>query len=78
MIVVLDPGPSRAMPENVYALNAEGRVVWRVQRFEFPRGRTPYTGAYEVAGELALFNQSGVEAFIDRSTGRILRTELVR
>lgn len=78
LIVVLDPGPLGNYPENVIALNDEGRWVWRVQEFEFPHGRTPYTGAYLTRGGLALYNQSGVEAFIDQASGRIQRTDLAR
>jgi hypothetical protein len=78
LIVILDPGPSGQFPENVYAIDGEGRVVWRVQEYEFPHGRTPYTGAYVAPAGLALYNRSGVEAIVDPSNGRIVSTDLVR
>ena len=78
LIVILDPGSGGQLPENVYAVDGEGRMLWRVQEFEFPHGRSPYTGAYVLPDGLALYNRCGVEALVDPVTGRILRSDFIR
>jgi hypothetical protein len=77
LVVLLDAEDGAPLSENIYGVDYSGRVVWRVQAFEFPHGRSPYTqiSAAE-GGRVNAYNFSGIMAEVDSRDGRIIRSYL--
>ena len=79
LVVLLDSEDGPPISENVVALDGTAQVIWRVQQFEFPNGRTPYTQV-SIAddGTVKAYNFSGIMAVLDPQTGRIVRSYVAK
>ena len=79
LVVLLDADDGPPTSENVEALDESGQIIWRVQQFDFPHGRTPYTQiSLAHDGTVKAYNFSGIMAVIDPRTGRIIRSYVAK
>lgn len=79
LVVLLDPDDGSTVSENVFALDSNAQVVWRVQEFEFPNGRTPYTQISRGDdGSIKAYNFSGIMAVLDPTSGRVIRSYVAK
>ena len=79
LVVLLDPDDGPPMSENVFGLDDSARIVWRVQEFEFPNGRSPYTQISQSEdGSVKAYNFSGIMAVLEPQSGRITRSYLAK
>lgn len=71
-IVVLDQPPGRDVSENVFAVDLDGRVLWRVPRQDFPPGPDYYVGASDGGTVVRLIHFSGFVLDADPRSGRVV------
>ncbi len=71
-IVVLDQPSGRDVSENVFAVDSDGRVVWRIARHEFPQGPDYYVGVSDAGSVARLIHFSGFVLDVDPRTGRVV------
>lgn len=77
LVVLLDPDDGPGTSENVYALDASARLVWRVQARQFPNGRTPYSQISRTdEGAIEAWNPCGVMVVLNPRDGRIIHSYL--
>jgi outer membrane protein assembly factor BamB len=78
IVVVLAQPEGRDMPENVYAVDDSGRVIWRISTRDFPEGPDYYVGASAAGSAVRLIHFSGFVLDVDPSTGRVLAQRFVK
>jgi hypothetical protein len=79
LVVLLDSDDGPPVSENVVALDSSAQVIWRVQEFDFPNGRTPYTQISQAEdGTVKAYNFSGIMVVLDPQTGRITRSYVAK
>lgn len=71
-VVRLNSPVGSAENENVYGIDYEGEVLWRVPRRRTVYQDSPYTGMRAEADRVRLFNWDGLELLIDPTTGGVL------
>lgn len=71
-VVRLNPPVGSSGNENVYGIDYEGSVLWRVPQRKTVYRDSPYTGMRSEADLVRLFNWDGLELLIDPTTGTVL------
>jgi hypothetical protein len=74
-IVRLDVPPGAAFNENVFGVDDQGAVLWRVPKRAYVYADSPYTGMQRQGDNAILFNWDGLQLTIEAATGRIVREE---
>src|SRR5687767_8247378 len=76
LVILLDY--MRVPNENVYGVDKDGNLLWRIQQEKFPYKENPYANIYELNGRLGLSNYSGFQIEADPLTGKILKKEFTK
>jgi outer membrane protein assembly factor BamB len=72
-------GSTSEVNRNVYRLNREGEVLWRIQSDASGEDRQPYTNiSFDESGTLKAYCWNGAEYSVDLETGTIDQGILVR
>lgn len=66
------------MDENVFGVNADGRIAWRVPKEKFPHGVSSYVNMWREGELLGLGNFTGYDVTADPLTGKILKKEFTK
>lgn len=77
-IVVLAQPEGRDVSENVYGVDAHGRLLWRIGHRDFPDGPDYYVGASVSGGYARLIHFSGFVIEVDPRTGRAVTQRFVK
>ena len=73
LVVRIDPDPGSKDNENIFGVDANGAVVWKVPARKYIYDDSPYTGIKKVGNNVQLFNWDGTELLVDPSTGGVVQ-----
>lgn len=68
----------QSVDENVYGLNRDGKIIWRIQKEKFPHGVNSYVNMWREGENLGLGNFTGYTITADPRTGKILKKEFTK
>ena len=76
VVLVRSPIGGAIYNENVFGVSKRGEIVWRVPRFEWVKGNSPYTEMHKSGDLVRLWNYRCTNIFLDPLTGRFIREEM--
>lgn len=78
LVVRIDPHPGSKDNENVFGVNDNAVIVWKVPARICIYEDSPYTGIKKEGDNVRLFNWDGAELLVNPSTGEVLQTTYSR
>jgi outer membrane protein assembly factor BamB len=73
IVVRTSPPPGSCDNENVFAVNANGELIWTVPPRRYVYSDSPFVGIVAFESNVKLFNWDGTELVVDSHSGRILK-----
>jgi hypothetical protein len=77
-VYVLVNSDELSSDRNVFCYCLDGKLLWQVEEMYKLHDRNYFTSIYFQDNELYSYNRNGVEARIDRITGKYLKTEFIK
>lgn len=78
LVVRIDPDPGSKDNENVFGVDGNAVIVWKVPARKYIYEDSPYTGIKKAGDNVRLFNWDGAELLVNPSTGEVLQTTYSR
>ncbi len=78
IVVRLEVPVGTVYNENVFGVSCDGKVVWQVEKREWVRRESPYTGLSRKEKMVCLYNYEGFLVCLDPFTGQVIKEEFTR
>lgn len=73
LVVRVDPDPGSKDNENIFGVDANGAILWKVPVRKYIYDDSPYTGIKKAGQNVELFNWDGTELLVNPSTGGVIQ-----
>lgn len=82
LLIVLDVPPKQSMPENVFAVSKEGKILWQIEHSPKtgldPANRYTGVGDSSISGIVVASNWNCTNFYVDVKTGKVVDTEFTK
>lgn len=71
-VIRLEPDLGTIDNRNVYGINYNGEVIWRIENGTFVYKDSPFTGMSKLGDKVKLLNWDGSDWIVDPETGEVI------
>jgi hypothetical protein len=77
-VVMLDVPPGAHYNENVFGVDADGNIIWQIEKLPSPYPDTIYVSLNQQGDKAKLNNYDGSELVINPATGQLINKRFVK